>query len=80
MHVFFEHRELGHEVGASSFLYPFLGQEKQDTGGVIAEVAASIEMKARDDEALRERVAAEQAQRIGERPWRSGTGCEGAAR
>lgn len=64
VHVFFEHRELGHEVGASSFLYPFLGQEKQDTGGVIAEVAASIEMKARDDEALRERVATEQAQRI----------------
>ncbi len=64
VHVFFEHRELGHEVGASSFLYPFLGQEKQDTRGVIAEVAASIEMKARDDETLREEVAASQAQRI----------------
>jgi D-sedoheptulose 7-phosphate isomerase len=64
VHVFFEHRELGHDVGASAFLYPFLGQEKQDTGKVIAQAAASIEMKARDDEALRERVAVEQAEGI----------------
>ncbi|HEY0554756.1 MAG TPA: SIS domain-containing protein, partial [Thermoanaerobaculia bacterium] len=64
VHVFFEHRQLGEEVGASGFLYPFLGERKQETGGVLAEVAASIEMKARDDEALRERVAAEQAARI----------------
>jgi len=64
VHVFFEHRELGHDVGASGFLYPFLGQEKQDTQGVIAQAAASIEMKARDDEALRERIAAEQAEAI----------------
>jgi D-sedoheptulose 7-phosphate isomerase len=64
VHVFFEHRELGHDVGASSFLYPFLGQEKQDTSGVLAEAAASIVMKARDDEALRDKVAAEQAETI----------------
>lgn len=64
VHVFFEHRQLGPGVGASNFLYPFLGAEKQETGGVLAEVAASIEMKARDDEALRERVAAGQAERI----------------
>ncbi|MEO6196330.1 MAG: SIS domain-containing protein [Thermoanaerobaculia bacterium] len=64
VHVFFEHRQLGAGVGASNFLYPFLGEEKQDTGGVLAEVAASIEMKARDDEGLRERVAAGQAERI----------------
>ena len=31
VHVFFEHRELGHDVGASEFLYPFLGREKQGT-------------------------------------------------
>ena len=31
VHVFFEHRELGHDVGAAGFLYPFLGQEKQST-------------------------------------------------
>ncbi len=64
VHVFLEHRQLGPEVGASGFLYPFLGGETQDTGHVLAEVAASIEMKARDDETLRERVAAEQAERI----------------
>ena len=49
VHVFFEHRELGHDVGAAGFLYPFLGQEKQETWDVLAEVAASIEMKVRDD-------------------------------
>jgi D-sedoheptulose 7-phosphate isomerase len=64
VHVFFEHRQLGAGVGASNFLYPFLGEEKQDTGGMLAEVGASIEMKARDDEGLRERVAADQAERI----------------
>jgi D-sedoheptulose 7-phosphate isomerase len=42
VHVFFEHRQLGPGVGASNFLYPFLGEIKQDTGGVLAEVAASI--------------------------------------
>jgi D-sedoheptulose 7-phosphate isomerase len=64
VHVFFEHRERGHEVGASAFLYPFLGQEKQDTHAVIAEAAASIEMKARDDETLRESIASGEAERI----------------
>ncbi|HEX4494069.1 MAG TPA: SIS domain-containing protein [Thermoanaerobaculia bacterium] len=64
VHVFFEHRQLGPGVGASNFLYPFLGEAKQETGGVLAEVAASIEMKARDDESLRERVATDQAERI----------------
>jgi D-sedoheptulose 7-phosphate isomerase len=32
VHVFFEHRELGDDVGDSSFLYPFLGEAKQQTG------------------------------------------------
>src|SRR5271170_797937 len=34
VHVFFEHRELGHDVGAAEFLYPFLGREKQPTADV----------------------------------------------
>ena len=34
VHVFFEHRELGHDVGAAAFLYPFLGSAKQDTDDV----------------------------------------------
>src|ERR1700730_329169 len=28
VHVFLEHRELGHDVGDAGFLYPFLGQER----------------------------------------------------
>ena len=32
VHVFFEHRELGHDVGESGFLYPFLGEAKQADG------------------------------------------------
>jgi len=64
VHVFLEHRELGHEVGEAGFLYPFLGQEKQDTGELVSEVAASIGMKVRDDSALRAQVAREQAEAI----------------
>ncbi|MGC1967102.1 MAG: SIS domain-containing protein [Candidatus Acidiferrales bacterium] len=65
VHVFFEHRELGHDVGAAGFLYPFLGKDKQETFDVLAEVAASIKMKVRDDAALRTRVAKEEAETIG---------------
>ena len=65
VHVFFEHRELGHEVGASGFLYPFLGTEKQGTGDLVAEVASSILMKVHDDSALRAQVAREEADQIG---------------
>jgi D-sedoheptulose 7-phosphate isomerase len=65
VHVFFEHRELGHEVGASAFLYPFLGTEKQVTAVIAAEVAASILMKAKDDAKLRAQVAQEGAEAIG---------------
>ena len=65
VHVFFEHRELGHEVGASGFLYPFLGTEKQATGDLVAEVASSILMKVHDDATLRAQVAREEADQIG---------------
>ena len=64
VHVFLEHRELGHDVGASGFLYPFLGQEKQQTGDLVSEVAASILMKVHDDSLLREQVAREQSEQI----------------
>ena len=64
VHVFLEHRELGYEVGESGFLYPFLGQEKQKTGDLLSEVAASIGMKVQDDSALRVQVAREQAEQI----------------
>ncbi len=66
VHVFFEHRELGHDVGESGFLYPFLGNAKQQTGDITAQVAASIVMKVQDDTRLRAQVAEEQAEAIAE--------------
>jgi D-sedoheptulose 7-phosphate isomerase len=65
VHVFFEHRELGHDVGEAGFLYPFLGKDKQETFDVVADVAASIQMKVRDDALLRTQVAKEEAEKIG---------------
>ena len=64
VHVFFEHRELGHDVGEAGFLYPFLGKEKQETLDLVEEVAASIRMKVRDDAFLRAQVAKEEAETI----------------
>ena len=65
VHVFFEHRELGHDVGEAGFLYPFLGKEKQQTFDVVVEVAASIQMKVHDDALLRAQVAREESEKIG---------------
>ncbi len=65
VHVFFEHRELGHEVGEAGFLYPFLGREKQATTDLLTEVGVSILMKVQDDARLREQVAREEAEHIG---------------
>lgn len=64
VHVFFERRELGQDAGQASFLYPFLGGEKQDSSGVLEEVAASIQMKVEEDAKLRSQVANEQSEQI----------------
>jgi len=64
VHVFFEYRSRGHDVGDASFLYPYLGSAEQDTTAVLATVAASIREKAGDDAQLRARVAAGQSDRI----------------
>jgi D-sedoheptulose 7-phosphate isomerase len=64
VHVYFEHRELGHDVGEAGFLYPFLGKAKQETYDVGAEVAASIQMKVHDDALLRARVAREESEKV----------------
>jgi D-sedoheptulose 7-phosphate isomerase len=64
VHVYFEHRELGHDVGASEFLYPFLGREKQGTTDLVAEVAASIVLKVQDDSKLRAQVARDEAEQV----------------
>jgi D-sedoheptulose 7-phosphate isomerase len=61
VHVFFEHREMGHDVGAAGFLYPFLGERGAPHESLVGEVAGSILMKAHDARSLRDRVAADQA-------------------
>jgi D-sedoheptulose 7-phosphate isomerase len=61
VHVFFDHRGLlrgraarpVHDVGASSFLYPFLGEQEHDLEAVIADVRESALMKADETGALR---------------------------
>jgi D-sedoheptulose 7-phosphate isomerase len=57
VHVFFERREMGHDAGASAFLYPFLGNEQQDAETILEDVAASVRAKAKDARALRESIA-----------------------
>ncbi len=61
VHVFFEHRGLlagraeraVHDAGASSFLYPFLGEREDDLETVVADVRASVLAKAAEISALR---------------------------
>ena len=65
VHVFLEHRQLGQDVGPSEFIYPFLGQKKQETIEIVEGVAASILMKVHDDTLLRTQLAKEQAEQIG---------------
>ena len=64
VHVFFEHRELGHDIGESAFLYPFLGQQKQQTDSLITQVAESIQTKVADDAKLRMQVAQDESEQI----------------
>ncbi|MFN2460291.1 MAG: SIS domain-containing protein [Candidatus Velthaea sp.] len=65
VHVFLEHRrDFGDDVGASAFLYPYLGTGETADAPIEADVAASILAKACDAERLRERVAADEAPAI----------------
>jgi D-sedoheptulose 7-phosphate isomerase len=63
VHVFFEHRGLlsggVHDTGASSFLYPFLGDVAPDVEAVVADVAASVRMKSEEVIGLREQTLAD---------------------
>lgn len=61
VHVFLEHRELGHDVGAAAFLYPYLGEEQPSKATLLESVAGSILAKVRDAERLRETIAEHQA-------------------
>jgi D-sedoheptulose 7-phosphate isomerase len=53
VHVFLEHEGSQAGAGASAFLYPFLESAPTDTEAVVADVRASVVMKAREAEALR---------------------------
>jgi D-sedoheptulose 7-phosphate isomerase len=64
VHVYLEHRSTGHDVGASGFLYPFLGDGGGDDPQLVADVARSICAKARADEGLRLEVAAREGTAI----------------
>ncbi len=66
VHVYFEHREQGHDVGASSFLYPFLGTGEQQLAGVVEEVQGSMLQKMEEVNAMRAAVAETEAGAISE--------------
>jgi D-sedoheptulose 7-phosphate isomerase len=61
VHVFLDQRGLlegrrggtVHDAGASSFLYPFLAEHQDDLEAVVADVRASVQMKAAEVGALR---------------------------
>jgi D-sedoheptulose 7-phosphate isomerase len=67
VHVFFEHRGLlaeravrrVHDAGASSFLYPFLGEEEAQLEPVVRDVQRSVLMKAQEVGALRAQTLGE---------------------
>src|SRR5918992_2221580 len=61
VHVYFEHREQGHDVGASSFLYPFLGREEQALESVVEEVQGSMLQKMDEVNGMRAAVAETEA-------------------
>jgi D-sedoheptulose 7-phosphate isomerase len=66
VHVYFEHREQGHDVGASSFLYPFLGREEQALENVVEEVQGSMLQKMEEVNGMRAAVAASEVGAISE--------------
>ena len=67
VHVFFDHRGLLegraarqlHDPGASSFLYPFLGEQEQDLEAVVQDVRSSVLAKAREVGELRAQTLAD---------------------
>jgi len=66
VHVYFEHREQGHDVGASSFLYPFLGKGEQPLEEVVKDVQGSMLQKVRETNRLRTAAAESEAGAISE--------------
>jgi D-sedoheptulose 7-phosphate isomerase len=64
VHVYFEHREQGHDVGNSSFLYPFLGKGQQPLEEVVSEVQGSMLQKMQEVNSLRSAAAESEAKAI----------------
>ncbi len=72
VHVFFEHRGLlegrkaraVHDSGASSFLYPFLGESETDLDAVLDDVRATVLAKAAEIDELAGQTLAENAEVI----------------
>jgi len=72
VHVFFDHRGLLsgrevraiHDAGASSFLYPFLGEQEHDLPAVIADVSRSVLLKADEIASLREQTLVENGEAL----------------
>ncbi len=66
VHVYFEHREQGHDVGSSSFLYPFLSSGEQPLEKVVEEVQGSMLQKMEEVNGMRAAVAETEAGAISE--------------
>ncbi|MBV9455424.1 MAG: SIS domain-containing protein [Rubrobacter sp.] len=66
VHVYFEHREQGHDVGASSFLYPFLGNQEQQLEEIVEEVQGSMLQKMEEVNGMRTVAAETEAGAISE--------------
>ena len=66
VHVFFEHREHGHDVGASSFLYPMLGKGEQRLETVVEDVQGSMLQKMRETNRMRTAAAETEVRGIAE--------------
>jgi D-sedoheptulose 7-phosphate isomerase len=74
VHVFFEHRGLlagrapgaVRDTGASSFLYPFLGEREHDLESVLEDVRRSVTAKAEEVAGLRSQTLSEGAAALAE--------------
>jgi len=72
VHIFLDNRGLlegraarpVHDSGASSFLYPFLGQQENDLDAILADVKQSILLKADEISALRRQTLTEYADEL----------------
>ena len=85
VHVFFDHRGLlegrdarpTHDTGASSFLYPFLGEREHDLEAIVEDVRRSVLVKAEEVGDLRAQTLTGQPRRADRRRRRAPAGPRG---